>query len=146
MSQNHSRNQDVVNVNPSFRTLPVVTTSNTNGASELHAAYDAMPFSKYHKGMPLEDNQTANEFVQNRWVSTTFVINSEHPSHASMSVIMGSAFVHSDSNELNMIARTLFDAGKCSCTKTCVKKCCSVILNFLIAFNTVDMIAIQQCM
>jgi hypothetical protein len=117
--QNHNHNA-YVNVTSSFRTLPDNPTS--NGASNLNAAYDSLSHNKRHKGMPLDDNHTANTFAQNCHVPTTCATNYEHPSHASMSAITGSDYVPNDANELNTIARTLSDVGKRSCIKTCVKK------------------------
>jgi hypothetical protein len=118
--QNHNHNA-YVNVNSSFRTvLPDNPTS--NGASELNAVYDSLPYTKRHKGMPLADNQTANTFVQNYPVPNLCAINSAHRSHASMRAITGPDLVHNNSNESNMIVRTLSNVGKRSCIKSCIKK------------------------
>jgi hypothetical protein len=85
--QTHNRNA-YVNVTSSFRTVP--DNPSSNGASDLNAAYDSLPQNKHNKGMPLDDNHIADTFAQNCPVPTMCAINSEHPSHASISAIMGS--------------------------------------------------------
>lgn len=130
--QNHNRNQ-YVNVKSLFQTIPDHPSS--NGASESNAAYDSLPYNQRQTTMPIENNQTADEFVQGNSVPNTCAVNLEHPLHALMSAISGSEFVINDSNEFNIIARTLTDVGKRLCIKTCIKK---VLFHCLNRFNRIQ--------